>query len=128
MQCVCKHTHTHTHTLHTDGIPLITAGDSEESLTPSQPTESTSLDGGGGVMGVVSSSVDPPPVPFNDNPLQPPSWKTHANSDRDILEDVSFLPPSIYMFSFSLNKHHILFGHGVCQNFYQKVHKFLALI
>ena len=23
------------------------------------------------------------------SPLEPPSWRTHANSDRDVLEDVS---------------------------------------
>ena len=67
---------------YTGGIPLITAGGSEESLTMA---ESGSLEGGGG--GVASSAVDP--IPYSEDPLQPPSWKLHANFDKDVLEDVS---------------------------------------
>ena len=73
-----------------DGIPqVITAGDSEESISATSATaDSASLEGGG-VGGVASSSVDPSFPPYSEDPLQPPSWETHANSDRDTLEDVS---------------------------------------
>ena len=80
-----------------DGIPqVITAGDSEESISATSATtaESASLEGGG-VGGVASSSVDPVP-PYSEDPLQPPSWETHANTDRDTLEDVSGVPFDVY--------------------------------
>jgi hypothetical protein len=70
-----------------ESIPLvITAGDSEESLSATTTAESASLEGGG-AGGVVSSTVDPLP-PYSEDPLQPPSWETHANSDRDTLDDL----------------------------------------
>jgi hypothetical protein len=72
-----------------DGIPqVITAGDSEESISATSATtaESASLEVGG-VGGVASSSVDQVP-PYSEDPLQPPSWETHANTDRDTLEDL----------------------------------------
>ena len=78
------HTHTHTHTHTAGGVPLITAEESEDSL--SATVDSTSLEGGG-AGGVALPSVDPP-TPYSEDPLQPPSWKTHANTTKDILEDV----------------------------------------
>ena len=71
---------------------MITAGDSEESISATSATtaESASLEVGG-VGGVASSSVDQVP-PYSEDPLQPPSWETHANTDRDTLEDVSGVP------------------------------------
>lgn len=49
--------------------------------------EPGSLEGGGG--GVASSAVDP--IPYSEDPLRPPSWKLHANFDKDVLEDVSLV-------------------------------------
>lgn len=77
-QCTCIHILTGT-----GGVPLITAGGSEESLTMA---ESGSLEGG--VGGVAPSAVDP--IPYSEDPLQAPSWRLHANFDKDVLEDVSF--------------------------------------
>ena len=76
--------HVYIHSHKTGGIPLITAGGSEESLTMAEPG---SLEGGGG--GVASSVVDP--IPYSEDPLRPPSWKLHANFDKDVLEDVSLV-------------------------------------
>ena len=75
---VYTHTHTHTHTHTLAPAPTLTKAESVDSLLES--------------LGV---TVDPPSasdyVSPSGDPLQPPSWKTHANSSRDVLADVSFV-------------------------------------
>ena len=74
------HTHTHTHT-HTVFSLVVSQGDSDSSQLES------------GAISAEASEVtltDALETSPGKSPLEPPSWRSHANTDRDVLEDVSF--------------------------------------